>query len=1189
MLLFLYLQDTNYGSTWMVSDSPEMAVLTCRRNRRRSHQLLDLPVLFIDGEDEADDVNIVSTDMNTSDDRMSMEMFRNGDQSPVRNTASSRLTGECISPELEVESSLVDTSGRSAQGRLDSCLHNEKLNLSDRSFDGSSSLVNSFSEHFQSDISNNSLSPCFEAHDYNVGKSAEFNDSSIHQNQASVSPSFVLTSSLEMNCINNLVATSIVEGYTVGNVTNATGTPMNFTSCMTPKKNSGETSSCLLSDMTPYSPSQPVFQNITPYSCESPNSTLSPIYLTPSEKVTRTKLDCDAISDDEDVWKTCTKTIPVSCGQIQTSAGVRNIKHLKSTQKKSIRKDKRKSGIPEIPKPTKQQTTGFLSICRSLAGKLANAVRKSPNPEHVNQTPEDSIAHLAMDNDHMNPVLCSMDDNLNDTYVAVVEKLKPPGDESGQILSQNLLVKQIGDCDNCNDADEHMEFSSQLTIRKHANMNSGQTEEFPEVKADDQGLVEMCTSEVSSDVFSCRNFFASSSSHSGSETTAAAVGQSDSADGEEIQDLSGHSRNDRLICHPSYNETSHVRTCIESGVSGSWRQGVVNVSSECSETIVNDKVGDALKSEEPNICVDIDLAPNTGTMAACDGGKSIKAAPKRKRPGRKSMGLIVPDVTKCELSESVNNLTLNPISEMENSKERICAVKPLDKGAIKDRTDAEKCEKADGLLTASGKPVKKRGRIPSKSNSCEMNTDDVGETAVPIVFDSNAAVNNALVVSQSQLFQTVSEVKNRGRPRRSIIAPVIMEGHSSLRNPSENTLEPVSTTLPSRKLCAVKKRGNPAKINRSVLPALEEKLAFQNSSAKRDVQWESVSSSQMTAFVENELAVFSSTSVSVPNEKNSENSERNIPGSSKDSNTFEQGKSVGCDDDMLDRTGSGSDVLASEQNNSSGVKMLTDKELKELDEYLGIEDIEVVAAPPPKKKGRSRSRKSVDGSTNLQTIQIDDVQAQTESPLASLAENLTMDLDPLVKDSLVAELADLELIERPTRRRSTRIKRKSIEIYKQSRIMNLVDEDEPMSPLEIGGESTAEKSGQHTGNVLQDVNGDVGRNKDPVMKQQRKRKITKAEQSLEDLYKNKNFKRPTPKIWETIYEAPAQEQVFSKKRYRRSIAFENCAIVPPAKTKLRLRKAIKNGLDPRQRRRKMLSDAIVIKTLATMDAVLEEK
>ncbi|XP_041350205.1 uncharacterized protein LOC121369303 [Gigantopelta aegis] len=108
-------------------------------------------------------------------------------------------------------------------------------------------------------------------------------------------------------------------------------------------------------------------------------------------------------------------------------------------------------------------------------------------------------------------------------------------------------------------------------------------------------------------------------------------------------------------------------------------------------------------------------------------------------------------------------------------------------------------------------------------------------------------------------------------------------------------------------------------------------------------------------------------------------------------------------------------------------------------------------------------------------------------------------------------------------------------------------------------------------------------------KPQKVRRYRKKNENLEDLYRNKNFKMPDKKTWETIFEVPHDGTLVSKKKQNRILLFEN---VPPAKKKRRQQKAAKLGWDVTGRKRVKMSDdyvrdfiSAISQDLACMDCV----
>ncbi|XP_045173191.2 uncharacterized protein LOC123534824 [Mercenaria mercenaria] len=93
---------------------------------------------------------------------------------------------------------------------------------------------------------------------------------------------------------------------------------------------------------------------------------------------------------------------------------------------------------------------------------------------------------------------------------------------------------------------------------------------------------------------------------------------------------------------------------------------------------------------------------------------------------------------------------------------------------------------------------------------------------------------------------------------------------------------------------------------------------------------------------------------------------------------------------------------------------------------------------------------------------------------------------------------------------------------------------------------------------------------------------------LEKIYRNKNFVKPEEKKpWQTVLESPQNSSdIFGKKRLQRHIDFER-----PSQVKLRrrLQRAVKNGWDPKKRKRNELEDDFVHVKLINLWSELDEK
>ncbi|CAH1801675.1 unnamed protein product [Owenia fusiformis] len=99
-----------------------------------------------------------------------------------------------------------------------------------------------------------------------------------------------------------------------------------------------------------------------------------------------------------------------------------------------------------------------------------------------------------------------------------------------------------------------------------------------------------------------------------------------------------------------------------------------------------------------------------------------------------------------------------------------------------------------------------------------------------------------------------------------------------------------------------------------------------------------------------------------------------------------------------------------------------------------------------------------------------------------------------------------------------------------------------------------------------------------------KKKRKKEDVSIEDIYKNKNYVAPAEKPWETIYETPHHNDVMTKKKFKRTMIFEDYSI---GRLKKRRQKAMKNGWKPPRMGKKKTE--LLEKTLDKKLASLEEE
>ena len=86
---------------------------------------------------------------------------------------------------------------------------------------------------------------------------------------------------------------------------------------------------------------------------------------------------------------------------------------------------------------------------------------------------------------------------------------------------------------------------------------------------------------------------------------------------------------------------------------------------------------------------------------------------------------------------------------------------------------------------------------------------------------------------------------------------------------------------------------------------------------------------------------------------------------------------------------------------------------------------------------------------------------------------------------------------------------------------------------------------------------------------------------LENLYRNKNYKKPADKSWETIFECPFKGRMTSKQKLRRYLSFEDT--IPMSKLKRRWKKATLNGWDAGGKIPKQMSDHEVKQKLQKLD------
>ncbi|XP_064652364.1 uncharacterized protein LOC135503013 isoform X2 [Lineus longissimus] len=103
----------------------------------------------------------------------------------------------------------------------------------------------------------------------------------------------------------------------------------------------------------------------------------------------------------------------------------------------------------------------------------------------------------------------------------------------------------------------------------------------------------------------------------------------------------------------------------------------------------------------------------------------------------------------------------------------------------------------------------------------------------------------------------------------------------------------------------------------------------------------------------------------------------------------------------------------------------------------------------------------------------------------------------------------------------------------------------------------------------------------------RKSKGKEQKINIEELYRNKNFKMPEVRSWETIYESPGPGQGdLGKKKLKRSLMFEEDPNMH-AKYKKRRKRAIKNGWKPLSKAKLEKADKKLLEKLKTFEEELE--
>ena len=291
-------------------------------------------------------------------------------------------------------------------------------------------------------------------------------------------------------------------------------------------------------------------------------------------------------------------------------------------------------------------------------------------------------------------------------------------------------------------------------------------------------------------------------------------------------------------------------------------------------------------------------------------------------------------------------------------------------------------------------------------------------------------------------------------------------------------------------------------------------------------------------------------------------------------------------------------VLATMTSHTS-IKSKADNDVETNDQKSTCTTIDTDRDKLKKKRGRPARRKSADPTLLSEVREVVSMDTSKETNILmnhinsddfdQIKEFLTMDeAKPVAKKGRerrrsansvtlsrsISEISTDENVDFPVRR-NTRLKRRSIEIYQAGKIDH--DDDESESFVNSPN-SVDENDSPRNADDLSNITGKT--------KPARKRKL--KEENIEDIYKNKNFKPPVERVWETIYEFPDKlknsDQLLSKKRFKRSIAFESLL---PAKLKKRSKKAADLGWDAKRRRKQELPDEIVIEKLSELDAILK--
>ncbi|XP_067650074.1 uncharacterized protein [Haliotis asinina] len=322
-----------------------------------------------------------------------------------------------------------------------------------------------------------------------------------------------------------------------------------------------------------------------------------------------------------------------------------------------------------------------------------------------------------------------------------------------------------------------------------------------------------------------------------------------------------------------------------------------------------------------------------------------------------------------------------------------------------------------------------------------------------------------------------------------------------------------------------------------------------------------------------------------------------------------------------------SDIMPGSAEVVSGFGDVTPSSAEEAELFSFRKDLS--EQPTPEKRPAAiLSNQSLDFSPFLapsQNCVIPDEQAEVQSPVWKLqssaassdvvvCENAASVNSPVFETTVLQEkCVNIESCEKvvnePTQKRRGRPKRRSVETAVLNQECENFRANEPeQNKEEVEETSTLRRSRRsrrssleifryqsHTPDdvVLEDSpNSDsperVVSEVQPKKTRNRRKAAAALEENLEDLYRNKNYKAPGERMWETLFESPEKtkqpELLMSRRKYRRSLAFE---VVPPSKMKRRLQRAMSQGWDVTGRKRKLVQMEEVKMKIAALSAEIE--